>query len=135
MHRSWIPDACYFPEPGHEYRPFRDRQWFQDEYLTIPATPEMLDRLESGDEKMAYAEYFHDEHCVYAWRKLDMAVRMRKPYIDSKTFDDHHTMHCAKRIADVLHHSENSSMDHYMGGVTVSPLMFQTCVELPWKEL
>ena len=56
MHRSWIPDACYFPEPSAEYRPFRDRQWFKDEYLSIPATPEMLDRLESGDEEMAYAE-------------------------------------------------------------------------------
>jgi hypothetical protein len=24
MQRSWIPDACYFSEPGEEYHPFED---------------------------------------------------------------------------------------------------------------
>jgi hypothetical protein len=134
MQRSWIPDACYFPEPGEEYRPFRDRQWFLDGDLTQPATEEVLTRLESGDERLAFAEYFHDEHCVYAWRKLHLAIQMRKSYIDSKTFDMHHTTHCSQRIADVLFHSENSTVEHYMDGVTESPLMFQTCILLPWKD-
>jgi hypothetical protein len=50
MQRSWIPDACYFPEPSNEYDPFSDRDWYLDKNLTKPAD---LEKLRNGEGVMA----------------------------------------------------------------------------------
>ena len=127
MQRSWIPDSCYFEEPSSEYDPFSDREWFADENMTIRSN---LARLRSGDEEMAYTKYFHNEHCLYAWKKLAIAVEQRRSFIDSKSYDLHHTTHCALGIAQRLVDSERRGWSPDDGSFTESPLMFQTCVPL-----
>ncbi|KAH8807109.1 hypothetical protein F5884DRAFT_677224 [Xylogone sp. PMI_703] len=130
MQRSWIPEACYFNEPSDEYNPFSDREWYQDVNMTIPSN---MDRLRSGDEEDAYTRYFHDEHCLYAWRKLAIAVEKKLPMIDSKSYDMHHTAHCAKTIAGLIARAYDPKNGWwFQRDYTHSPLMFQTCVPLTW---
>ncbi|EED21254.1 conserved hypothetical protein [Talaromyces stipitatus ATCC 10500] len=127
MQRSWIPDACYFEEPSSEYDPFGDRPWFSDRNLTIPAN---LDRLRSGDEELAFVRYFHDEHCLYSWRKLHLAVQLGRRLTDTKTYDLHHTMHCARGIANLIVVSKQDGYKSPPNEYTESPLMFQECVKM-----
>lgn len=131
MQRSWIPHACWFPEPNDEYDPFRDRLWYADADFIQPAD---IGKLERGDDYWGFTKYFHDEHCLYAWRKLTIAVEKRKSMIDSQSADIGHSTHCAKRIAGRLVQAENVSWSPIDGEYTESPLMFQTCVPLRWAE-
>jgi hypothetical protein len=131
MQRSWIPDACYFKEPSEEYDPFSDRKWFFDANLTQQITGEDLNKLRVGDDLNAYTHYFHNEHCVYCWRKLAIAVEKRLPMIDSKSADFHHSTHCATMVMQELYEIGIDQFDTRFE--THSPLMFQTCVPLKWK--
>jgi hypothetical protein len=128
MLRSWIPDACYFTEPSHEYDPFGDREWFADANLTQPAD---LEKLRAGDDYVGYTRHFHMEHYLYAWRKLAIAVEQRKPFLDSKSYSLGHATHCAKQIAGELVAVAKKTWDPD-GIQTEAPIMFQTCVRLPW---
>jgi len=128
MLRSWIPDACYTPEPSEEYSPFDDRAWFYDKNLTSPMLGSDLDVLRNGDDITAYTRYFHDEHCLYAWRKLAIAVERRLPLVDSKTMSLHHSTHCSQRIARFIREVHTYVWnDSHIG---TAPIMFQTCVPL-----
>jgi hypothetical protein len=134
MQRSWIPKACHFEEPGDEYHPFDDRQWFYDTNRTQVLDQHDLEKLRKGENFTAYTHFFHHEHCLYAWRKLAIAVERKLPLIDSKTADAAHSHHCARKIAKELFEVgmdrfENDGLPHY----TTSPLMFQTCVKLEWR--
>ena len=131
MQLSWIPDACYFKEPSEEYDPFSDRKWFFDANLTHQITGEDLNRLREGDDLNAYTHFFHNEHCVYCWRKLVIAVEKRLPMIDSKTANFRHSTHCAITIMQELY--EVGADKFNTSFKTRSPLMFQTCVPLEWK--
>jgi len=131
MQRSWIPRACYFNEPSEEYNPYGDRDWYDDVNMTIPAN---TDLLRSGDQVLAFTKYFHDEHCLYGWRKLAIAVEKKLDMIDSKSYNLHHTSHCARTIADMLVWSYDHKYDWVFDrDYTKSPLMFQTCVPLKWR--
>jgi hypothetical protein len=133
MQRSWIPDACYFPEPSNEYHPFDDREWFLDDRLTIPLNDSNgLQKLRDGEEMVGYTATFHDEHCLYCWRKLAIAVENRLPLIDSKSASFHHSTHCAQLISGFIHEVAAERFDIH-DTYTFSPLMFQTCVSLEWK--
>ncbi|TAQ88649.1 hypothetical protein B7494_g3026 [Chlorociboria aeruginascens] len=133
MQRSWIPDACYFPEPSNEYHPFDDRQWYVDKKLTIKMNnTNGLQKLRDGEEIVGYTATFHDEHCLYCWRKLAIAVERRLPMIDSKSASFHHSTHCAQLISGFIHDVSTEIFDiHDM--YTFSPLMYQTCVPLNWN--
>jgi hypothetical protein len=128
MLRSWIPHECYTPEPGDEYSPFDDRAWFYDKNLTQPMVGSDLDVLRNGDDITAYTKFFHDEHCLYAWRKLALAVEKRLPLVDSKTMSLHHSTHCSKRIALFIQEAHTYVWNDSHTGT--APLMFQTCVPL-----
>jgi hypothetical protein len=128
MLRSWIPDDCYTPEPGDEYTPFDDRAWFYDKNLTQPILGSDLDVLRNGDDITAFTRFFHDEHCLYAWRKLHLAVAKRLPLIDSKTMSLHHSTHCSQRIARFIQEVHTYVWNDSHTGT--APLMFQTCVPL-----
>lgn len=131
MQRSWIPHACYFKEPSEEYDPFSDRKWFFDTNLTHQITGKDLNRLREGDDLTAYTRFFHNEHCVYCWRKLAIAIEKRLPMIDSKTANFHHSTHCAAMLMQELYEVGVGKFDTHFE--THSPLMFQTCVPLGWK--
>lgn len=131
MQRSWIPHACYFNEPSGDYDPFSDRKWFFDANLTQQITGDDLRKLREGDDLNAYTHFFHNEHCVYCWRKLAIAVERQLPMIDSKTADFHHSTHCAALLMQELYDVGMDQFDTRFE--TFSPVMFQTCVPLTWK--
>ena len=131
MQRAWVPDACYFSEPGDEYNPFGEREWFLDKNLTQKIDGKELEKLKSGDITTAYYDgsSFHDEHCLYSWRKLAIAVERQLPLIDTKTADLHHSTHCSIHIAQKI---VNNTFDDSLF-VGISPLKYFGCVELPWR--
>jgi hypothetical protein len=133
MLRSWIPRDCYSPEPADEYHPFDDREWFFDKALTRRMLGKDLNKLRNGDDITAYTKTFHDEHCLYAWRKLHLAVEKRLKLVDSKTMSLHHTTHCAKRVAKLIYNVGNYGYNESLAHTSTAPIMFQTCVQLPWK--
>ncbi|RFU31841.1 hypothetical protein B7463_g4504, partial [Scytalidium lignicola] len=131
MLRSWIPPECYFKEPSDEYDPFSDRAWFLDKDLTRPATPEDLEKLRRGDDLKGYTRYFHDEHCLYALRKLAIAMDKKVPLLDTKTASIMHSTHCTTSIAEKLVVAEASNLTFPFPGFpnhSSSPIMFQGCV-------
>ena len=137
MQRSWIPPECYFSEPSDEYEdPFSNRQWFLDENFTQPATEDTLVRLRRGDNITAYTHYFHDEHCLYSWRKLALAVEYGKTVIESKTADLAHSAHCSKSLARKIVLAESGHSFPFEGfpAYSTSPVMFQTCVRLKYRR-
>jgi hypothetical protein len=138
MQRSWIPPECYFSEPSEEYSdPFSDREWFLDASLTQAANYSILEGLRRGDNITAYTRYFHDEHCLYLWRKLGIAMELGLPYIDSRTGNLEHTAHCATYIARKLVEAESGNQTFPFKGFpdhSGSPLMFSTCVKLKKKR-
>ena len=79
-------------------------------------------------------KYFHDEHCLYSWRKLSLVVHRRLPFIDTKSWNQAHTTHCSKVIAKKLAGAEQSDWDPKTTGVTESPLMFQGCIPMHWAD-
>jgi hypothetical protein len=127
MQRAWIPPECYFPDAVDDYDLFRDRQWFQDENLTIPSNTQ---RLESGDELLAYTRYWHDEHCTYVFRKLALAVDLRKTLVNRRLANIRHSTHCAKTIAKRIVNSYNESFLGQDKSYTESILAFESCVQI-----
>jgi hypothetical protein len=127
MQRAWIPPECYFPDAVDDYDLFRDRQWFQDENLTIPSSTQ---RLESGDELLAYTRYWHDEHCTYVFRKLALAVDLRKTLVNRRLANIRHSTHCAKTIAKRIVNSYNESFLGQDKSYTESILAFESCVQI-----
>jgi hypothetical protein len=124
MNYAWVPDKCFFSTPMEEYHPFDDREWFLDSNLTSGAN---TTRLISGDELSAYTAYYHEEHCLYTWRKLAIAVAMKSSWIDSKSADIHHHTHCSRMIRDRLVGLETSHMRELKTEVS---LAFLTCFPL-----
>jgi hypothetical protein len=133
MLRSWIPQDCYTPEPADEYRPFDDRAWYSDKALTKQMQGKDLDALRNGEDFIAYTKTFHDEHCLFAWRKLHLAVEKRLRLVDSKTMSLHHTTHCSQRVARLIYNVGNWGYNESLAHTSTAPIMFQTCVQLPWK--
>jgi hypothetical protein len=129
MQRSWIPDECYFSDPSEEYHPFDDREWYADESLTTKLSDSELLQLRNGDDILVFTKFFHEEHCLFAWRKLAIAVERRLPYIDTQSADLHHSTHCSKQVAkmvyDISKHTYNNT-DIY----TSAPTLFQKCLPL-----
>lgn len=125
MMRGWIPAECYTPEPSDEYSPWTDRKWYYDYNLTKPMELEVLN---SGDDVTAYTKTFHDEHCLYAWRKLALAVENRLPLVDTKTMNLHHSTHCALQIAKFIRDVHNHVwVDNH---TATAPMQFESCVPL-----
>jgi hypothetical protein len=42
---------------------------------------------------------YHDEHCLFQWRKLEYAVDNRMDFIDNKTISMKHSKHCADQLS------------------------------------
>jgi hypothetical protein len=100
MMRAWIPHACFFPKLLEDYDPFHDREWFNDPALTIPS--DIQDLIAGEGNHSVYTRHFHADHCLYSWRKLAFAVGMKRPFVDSKSYNLAHSTHCLKGIAGIL---------------------------------
>ncbi|KAH8820171.1 hypothetical protein F5884DRAFT_893106 [Xylogone sp. PMI_703] len=127
MGRYWVPPECYFPESSEQYHPFRDREWFVDTNLTIPANKT---RLESGDAIRAFTRYWHDEHCTFVLRKLVLAVALKKEMVNTLLGQMDHVNHCATSIGKTIKNAYNESFLQYDQSITESLLGFQGCVPL-----
>ncbi|KAH8811046.1 hypothetical protein F5884DRAFT_781046 [Xylogone sp. PMI_703] len=123
---SWVPSACYIPEPGDEYD-VAEFQWFYDENKTQPVPP---DEIRNGEYTHVFTDgTHHDQHCIYTWRKLSIAIEKRLPLLDSKTADFHHSTHCAKSVRGVVQDALKS-VDVYSKYYSSVPRLFAECVPL-----
>ena len=112
MLTSWVPHACYIGELWDEYDPLGDRKWYLDEDLTRELEGKELEDAKSGVYTTLYTNgSFHDEHCLYAWRKLATVVDRRLPLIDEKSAQAHHSIHCAQSIAEFMRNSSSSTAE------------------------
>lgn len=123
---SWVPEACHFKEPGDEYD-VSDFNWYLDEQQTQPVSP---DDIKSGNYTHVFTDgSHHDQHCIYTWRKLSIALMKRLPLLDSKTADFHHSTHCAKGLRGIVKESQQG-ISTYSKFYSSVPLLFSDCVPL-----
>lgn len=132
MMTAWIPDGCYYPEPSDEYDPIGYYQWYSDEGLEHPITgTQELDALRAGNYSVLYAPggYHHQEHCLYAWRKLAIAVERNLPLMDSRSAEFHHSTHCAQMLtADFRTIYEAPGTELHVNTSTTVPMIYLECV-------
>ncbi|KAF7877011.1 uncharacterized protein EAF02_008231 [Botrytis sinoallii] len=96
MLSSWVPEACYFTDEG-DYDVFDDLPWYSDPFLRQPLNTTEMMNVRAGNYGHVYTTWaYHDEHCLYTWRKLAMAMEKRLPMVDTKTADEEHSQHCAR---------------------------------------
>jgi len=129
MLRAWVPDACYFPEPDSEYDIFHDRPWFEDWNMTRPAD---MQKVITGVENYEiFASRFHNDHCLYVWRKLSIAVERGLPLLDEKSADRVHADHCAMMMTKTFDSIWNRTWEEdFANKKTHAPLGFLSCVRI-----
>ncbi|TGO09087.1 hypothetical protein BTUL_0180g00200 [Botrytis tulipae] len=125
MGRFWAPPECSFAEGDDNYHPFRDREWFVDTNLTIPAD---ISRLESGDARRAFTHYWHDKHCTFVLQKLALAVALKKTMVPGLVGSIHHVNHCAMTITKTIKNAYNETFLANDMSITESTLGFMPCV-------
>ncbi|KAF2968771.1 hypothetical protein GQX73_g4856 [Xylaria multiplex] len=134
MMSAWVPEQCSFPELIEENAgTFENWLFFSDEKTTQPITGAELDGVRVGNYTKVFSSHgtAHDLHCLYAWRKLNLAVDIGAKLIDSKSRSLHHTTHCAKHIAQLLEEGAGYlPKDDDMIQITAFPLLFLSCVPL-----
>jgi hypothetical protein len=91
---AWVPNECFIDAPTG-YHPFMDRVWYRDSNLTELID---IDSLMAGNEAEIWTPFFHEEHCLFCWRRLASAVERRVPMTDSITHNIGHSTHCAKSL-------------------------------------
>lgn len=105
---AWIPHGCFIDEPhAYEYHPFEDRVWYRDANLTEPIE---VDSLKAGNETEIWTPFFHEEHCLFAWRRLAAAVERRVPLIDDFSHNLAHSTHCARYISAIIVGVQNGTL-------------------------
>ncbi|KAH8820168.1 hypothetical protein F5884DRAFT_744529 [Xylogone sp. PMI_703] len=130
MYSSWIPDICYTTEPAPEYDPYSDLDWYSDVDLKYPLTEREMAGLRQGNFTRVYTTWrYHDQHCLYAWRKLAIAVEKRLPFIDTKSVEIEHSEHCAKNLTNYVRHEKDYVAEMNIGSFMI-PMMMQGCVAL-----
>ena len=121
---SWVPEACYFKEPGFEVS---DYKWYLDQQQTVPVSPE---DIRWGNFTHVYSNgSLHDQQCIYAWRKLSIALDKRLPLLDSKTASNWHLTQCANGISTIITESAQgvSTYSKYYSSMNV---LYTECVPL-----
>lgn len=127
MLNSWVLEACYIAELGEEYD-MSEFLYFVDKNKTQPVDVEEI-RHGVYDHHVWTDGSHHDQHCIYTWRKLSLAIETRLPLIDTKTADFHHSTHCAQTVREVVSDALHT-VDRYHGRSSFVPLAVQGCVRL-----
>ncbi|KAI1120113.1 hypothetical protein F5Y10DRAFT_259070 [Nemania abortiva] len=134
MMSSWIPEKCSFPELISDTAgTFENWLFFSDEDIKQPITGVELDGVRVGNYTKVFSSHgtAHDLHCLYTWRKLNLAIEKGAKFIDSKSRSLHHSTHCAKHIAQLLEEGAGFlPKDDDMRHVTALPLLYLSCVPL-----
>jgi hypothetical protein len=121
---SWVPEPCYFKEPGFDVSNYK---WYLDQQQTMPVPW----------EDVRYANFthvytdgsLHDQHCIYTWRKLSIALDKRLPFLDSKTANFWHSNHCAMGISAVINESVQG-ISTYNKTYSSMAMLYTVCVPL-----
>ncbi|KAI1739814.1 hypothetical protein F4680DRAFT_459080 [Xylaria scruposa] len=121
MFYGWMPARCVFDELTQSLPVFEDRKYYSDRNMTHELLPE---QLWAGEYKIAYTSRYHDEHCLFQWRKLQYAVVNRMEFIDNKTMSMGHTTHCADQLSE--------SCEPQTGSVSEIELGFYRCRKTMW---
>ncbi|KAI1122118.1 hypothetical protein F5Y10DRAFT_81771 [Nemania abortiva] len=121
MFYGWMPAKCVFDELTQSLPIFEDRKYYSDRNMTQELLPE---QLWAGEYKLAYTSRYHDEHCLFQWRKLQYAMANRMDFVDNKTMSLGHTNHCADQLSE--------SCEPKTGGVAEIELGFYRCRKTIW---
>ncbi|KAI1813967.1 hypothetical protein GGS20DRAFT_585980 [Poronia punctata] len=124
MFYGWMPPQCVFRELSEKHPILDDRPYYRDYNMTEPVTTR---ELWDGVYPTVYTTRYHDEHCLFQWRKLHYAMTNRLEFIDNKTMSLNHAFHCADSI---------TTNPEPVGGVSGNPnfvgLGFYKCRKLFW---
>lgn len=134
MMSAWIPAQCVYPSLMNEYPDiFSIWSWYSDSNLTAPITsPSQLDELRAGNYSVIWTsrKNNHEFHCLYAWRKTSIALNApggKNGLLDTRSYDLHHSTHCAKGIWKLLEGEDPSEGTRH---AINWPLMFHDCVSV-----
>ncbi|KAI1363133.1 hypothetical protein F5Y08DRAFT_310299 [Xylaria arbuscula] len=136
MMSAWVPAQCSFPELIDDNAgTFENWLFFSDETIRKPITGLELEGVRVGNYTKVFSSHgtAHDLHCLYAWRKLNLAVETGAKLIDTKSRSLHHTTHCAKHIAQLVEEGAGFLPKKQKDGmvtVTALPLLYLKCVPL-----
>ncbi|TGJ88280.1 hypothetical protein E0Z10_g437 [Xylaria hypoxylon] len=134
MMSAWVPKLCSFQELIDDNAgTFENWLFFSDEDIQQPITGAELDGLRVGNYTKVFSSHGtgHDLHCLYAWRKLNLAVESGAKFIDTKSRSLHHSTHCAMHIAQLLEEGAGFlPKEDNMRLVTAFPLLYLSCVPL-----
>ncbi|KAK0635028.1 hypothetical protein B0T17DRAFT_594768 [Bombardia bombarda] len=96
--RRPVLPPCYYHELSSSLPPIlENRKYYSDKSMTVEIQPEQLYR---GEFKRIFTMRYHDEHCLFQWRKLQYAFEHKMQFIDSLTIDFPHSKHCADQLAE-----------------------------------
>lgn len=111
---GWMPKPCYFPELSSQYTPFEDRDWYtSNSYLEEEKIPPA--DIWAGKHQHIFTRQYHGDHCLFLWRKLNLAVQRKSKWLDHKTLDLAHTEHCVMELEDHGIEWKNSSNNVVLG--------------------
>ena len=145
---SWTHPLCFFPEVAVLYDDMFERwNWFSDPHLTnIIDDPKAIDELRKGNYTVIFTSALssHDVHCLYAWRKLNYAMRNNHTWMDARTLDYSHSDHCAALVTESVSSQNSLSLlsrqrpvsletptEAWLGrNATAWPLLFHPCIPL-----
>lgn len=134
MMSAWVPDACYFEELALEYAEvdeiFSTWEWYTDKGLTQSVTdPDALQTLREGNYTKIWTsrDHAHDLHCLYAWRKINMALEQKYPLLDTRSLEFHHSMHCAVDISEFFREKTGEPWGRKS---TKWPMLYHDCAPL-----
>ena len=117
---GWVPPDCFVEELSAQYTPFEDREWYAEEARENKINPASL---WGGELPIVWTVPYHEQHCLFLWRKLALAVKQRRPMLDDLSLSLHHADHCA----DYIYRGRESPH-----GANYVVLGFYTCEVLPW---
>ncbi|KAI0391626.1 hypothetical protein F5Y17DRAFT_439820 [Xylariaceae sp. FL0594] len=123
MFYGWMPPQCVFRELSDTLPILDDRPYFQDYNMTKPVSPR---ELWDGVYPVVYTTRYHDEHCLFQWRKLHYAMTNRMEFVDNKTMSLHHAFHCADSITTSPEPVQGGKVPNYVA------LGFYRCRKLFW---
>ncbi|KAI0023018.1 hypothetical protein F4780DRAFT_777141 [Xylariomycetidae sp. FL0641] len=121
MFYGWMPPQCVYQELTQSLPVFEDRTYYSDENMTQALSPE---QLWAGEHTVIYTSRYHDQHCLFQWRKLHYAMNNHMEFVDNKTVSMGHATHCANQLTEQCEPQE--------GGVNLVELGFYKCRKTIW---
>ncbi|KAI0158358.1 hypothetical protein GGR57DRAFT_44570 [Xylariaceae sp. FL1272] len=109
---GWMPSQCVYEDLSNRYPVFDDRKWFLEPEFVNEVPSEALWK---GEHIKVYTHIYHNEHCLFQWRKVMFAIDNQLPYIDNKTISLHHTSHCADQLIAMGREGEHAVNEVELG--------------------